>query len=222
MKFLRMQFCSCAYSFSVFLSNKINAIRSFGLIPLFKSCSSSVRFGKIGMLKGMSYISIGEKTFFSDGIYLTAWDTYGVSNKFLKHDGIIEEKRGTDGIYVQRLTPNLIIGSNCNFGAYNHITCTNEVSIGDNVLTGKWVTISDNSHGATDEQSLLVPPISRPIVSKGKVYIGNNVWIGDKATILAGVTIGDGAVIGANAVVTKDVPSMGVVVGNPATTISDK
>ena len=37
-----------------------------------------------------------------------------------------------------------------------------------------------------------------------------------KATILAGVTIGDGTVIGANAVVTKDVPSLSVVVGNLA------
>ena len=46
--------------------------------------------------------------------------------------------------------------------------------------------------------------------------IGDNVWIGDKATVLPGVTIGDGAVIAANAVVTKDVPAFTVVAGNPA------
>jgi len=45
--------------------------------------------------------------------------------------------------------------------------------------------------------------------------IGNDVWIGCNSTILRGVNIGDGAVIGANTIVTKDVPSYAVVVGNP-------
>lgn len=57
-----------------------------------------------------------------------------------------------------------------------------------------------------DIQQLKDSPISRPIVSKGPIHIGKNVWIGEKATILPGVTIGDGAVIAANAVVNKDVP----------------
>lgn len=191
-----------------------SVLRSLWMQSEFKSCGIGVRFRKIGLLKGEAYISIGEKTFFSDGIYLTAWDTYKVSDKSLPYDGTIDDVKNSDGLYIQKLSPKLTIGSNCNFGAYNHITCTNEVTIGNNVLTGKWVTITDNSHGKTDEESLKTPPALRPIVSKGKVIIGNNVWIGDKATILAGVTIGDGAVIGANAVVTKDVPSMGVVVGH--------
>lgn len=53
-------------------------------------------------------------------------------------------------------------------------------------------------------------------VSKGPVYIGNNVWIGDRVTILTGVTIGDGSVIGAGSIVTKDVPSYAIVAGVPA------
>lgn len=60
------------------------------------------------------------------------------------------------------------------------------------------------------------PPISRPLTSKGEVRIGNNVWIGDKATVLPGVTIGDGAIVGTNAVVTSDVPAYSIAVGNPA------
>lgn len=114
------------------------------------------------------------------------------------------------------------IGSHCSFGAYNHITCANRVIIGDNCLTGKWVTITDNSHGETDSDSLHLSPTKRPITSKGPVVIGNNVWIGDKATILPGVTIGDGAVIAANAVVTKDVPKYSVVGGNPARILNKK
>lgn len=49
-----------------------------------------------------------------------------------------------------------------------------------------------------------------------KVLIGNDVWIGTKATIMPGITIGDGAVVGSNAVVTRDVPPYAIVVGVPA------
>ena len=48
------------------------------------------------------------------------------------------------------------------------------------------------------------------------VTIGNNVWIGGSTTICPGVTIGDNVVIGAGSVVTKDIPSNVVAVGNPA------
>jgi acetyltransferase-like isoleucine patch superfamily enzyme len=46
--------------------------------------------------------------------------------------------------------------------------------------------------------------------------IGNDVWIGANSTILRGLNIDSGAVIGANSVVTHDVPSYAIVVGNPA------
>lgn len=51
---------------------------------------------------------------------------------------------------------------------------------------------------------------------KGDITIGNDVWIGYRATIMAGVTIGDGAIIAANATVTKDVAPYAIVGGNPA------
>jgi len=52
--------------------------------------------------------------------------------------------------------------------------------------------------------------------TKGDVIIGNDVWIGYRATILSGVRIEDGAVIGCHSVVTKHVPAYGIVAGNPA------
>jgi virginiamycin A acetyltransferase len=51
---------------------------------------------------------------------------------------------------------------------------------------------------------------------KGDISIGNDVWMGYKATIMAGVTIGDGAIIATNATVVKDVPPYTIVGGNPA------
>lgn len=173
---------------------KIMQLKSYWLMSRFKQCHHTVRFRKIGQLHGMSNISIGEGTYFSEGIYLTTCNE------------IFENKDSLE----------IVIGKNCKIGEYNHITAANRIIIGDCLLTGKWVTITDNSHGETDMESLHKCPSKRCLTSKGPVIIGNNVWIGDKATILPGVTIGDGAVIAANSVVTKDVPAYTVVGGIPA------
>lgn len=53
-------------------------------------------------------------------------------------------------------------------------------------------------------------------ISKGKIEVGNDVWIGDSAILLSGVSIGDGAVIAAGAVVASSVPPYAIVAGNPA------
>lgn len=110
----------------------------------------------------------------------------------------------------------ICIGNNVVIGSFNHITAYNSIIIEDYVLLGKFVTITDNSHGKNSVEELSIPPIKRVLYSKGGVTIKKNVWIGDKVTILPGVTIGEGAIVGANSVVTKDVPAYSVVCGNPA------
>lgn len=152
---------------------------------------------KIGcdcLLIGGEYITIGKNTSMGRHGILTCWDNY-IGEKYY---------------------PSIEIGDNCSIGEYCHITSINSIVIGNNVLTGRWVTITDNGHGETTKEHLEMAPTHRPLFSKGKVVIDDNVWIGDKATILAGVHIGMGAVIAANSVVTKDVPSFSVVGGNPA------
>ena len=191
------------------------SMRSLWLRRFFKACAGNASFGRIGYVCGLKYMTIGSGCRFADGFWLTAWDSHGTQSPTLTHSG---EVIGPDnnGKYYQKLTPHLTIGDNCNFGAYNHITCANSITIGNNLLTGKWVTITDNSHGDTDLATLQVPPLQRPVFSKGPVVIGNNVWIGEKTSILPNVVIGDGTVVAANSVVTKDVPPYSVVAGNPA------
>ena len=58
--------------------------------------------------------------------------------------------------------------------------------------------------------------------SKGNTVIGNDVWIGYKATIMPGISIGDGCIIAAHAVVTRDVPPYTIVGGNPAEVIKKR
>lgn len=115
-----------------------------------------------------------------------------------------------------QLQPKLTIGNDVSIGEYSHITCAHNIEIGEGLLTGRFVLITDNGHGnsSIDEADML--PILRPVHSNGPIKIGKNVWIGDKATILPNVTIGDGAIIAANAVVTKDIPAYTIAAGCPA------
>lgn len=56
-------------------------------------------------------------------------------------------------------------------------------------------------------------------LSKGKIIIEDDVWIGMNSLILSGVKIGKGAVIGAGSVVSKDIPPYAIAVGNPCKVI---
>jgi serine O-acetyltransferase len=56
--------------------------------------------------------------------------------------------------------------------------------------------------------------------AKGSPSIGDRVYIGPGSAIIGPITIGDDALIGVGAIVTKSVPSRGVVAGNPARLLS--
>lgn len=155
----------------------------------------------------------GDYSFVQD-IYIGAAERIDIgSHTIIFHDTILScVKKHQKQTFDSRIK----IGSHCHIGPFNHITCTNEIIIGDGVMTGMYVLISDNNHGGTSFEELQMRPGSRDLISKGPVHIGNNVWIGDKASILSGVTIGEGAVVAANAVVVHDVPPYCVVGGSPA------
>lgn len=110
---------------------------------------------------------------------------------------------------------NLFVGNNVTIGESCHISCIGDIKIEDNVLMGRRVLISDNSHGCISKAAMETVPLRRPIINGGNIIIGKNVWIGDNVVILPGVHVGEGAIIGASTVVTKDVPPYSVSVGNP-------
>lgn len=186
------------YSIIKMISIKVDSLYYHAVKNSFAKLGNGVYIGWLSQLAGPKYISIGDYVSIGKGTYLCAWDKY----------------------QEQSFRPQIILCERVVIGPNAHITSCNYIKIGKNTLLGKWVTITDNSHGDTSINSINNPPIARPLISKGKVFIGENVWIGDKATILPGVSIGDGSVIGANAVVTKDVPPYSVVVGNPARIIN--
>ena len=122
------------------------------------------------------------------------------------------------------------IGENCyieppfhsNFGG-------GHVHFGNNIYANFNLTLVDDTHIYVGDYTMFGPnvtvataghPILPELREKGyqynaPVHIGRNCWIGAGAVILHGVTLGDNVVVGAGSIVTKDLPSNVVAVGNP-------
>ena len=83
------------------------------------------------------------------------------------------------------------------------------ITIGDRVFFGPRVGLYTPYHPIDAAVRASGPEGARPIT------IGNDVGCGGSVVVCPGVTIGDDVVIGAGSVVTKDIPSHSVAVGNP-------
>ncbi len=83
------------------------------------------------------------------------------------------------------------------------------ISIGDNTTL---TDVKVLAHDASTKKQLGYTKI-------GKVTIGSNCFIGAKTVILPGVTIGDNVIVGAGSIISKDIPSNSVAVGNPCRVI---
>lgn len=114
------------------------------------------------------------------------------------------------------------IGADCNICA--HTLIEGDVVIGDRVTVKSGVQIWDGSvigddvfigPNATFSNDLYPRSKKYPTQFNG-VIIKNGASIGANATLLPGITIGEKSMVGAGAVVTKDVPSRALVIGNPA------
>lgn len=106
-------------------------------------------------------------------------------------------------------------GAHVHFGknvyANFNLTCVDDthIYVGDYTMFGPNVTIATAGH-----------PLLPSLREKGyqynmPVHIGKNCWIGAGAIILPGITVGDNVVIGVGSIVTKDLPSNVLAVGNP-------
>ena len=103
------------------------------------------------------------------------------------------------------------------------------VHFGNFVYANYGLTLVDDTHIYVGDQTMFGPhvtlataghPIDPELRGGGLQYnmpirIGRNCWLGAGVIVMPGVTIGDNVVIGAGSIVTKDIPSNVVAVGNP-------
>jgi serine O-acetyltransferase len=108
--------------------------------------------------------------------------------------------------YGISLSPRMPLGPGLHIGHFGGIVVSDFVSIGRNCNLSHDVTLGVKNRGA----------------HAGYPKVGDNVYIGPGARIIGEVVIGNHAAVGANAVVTHDVPDSAVVVGIPASVISEE
>ena len=160
----------------------------------------SINLGSGCQIYGARYIQFGR----SISIYRNLWLE------------AVTEYRG------EKFYPVIKIGDRVGFSNGVHISAINKISIGNDVLFGSHVFVSDHNHGAysgSEQTSPHILPSERTLISNGEVVIEDNVWFGDNVNVVGPVRIGYGAVIAANSVVRKDVPPRSIVAGAPARVI---
>lgn len=161
----------------------------------FYHCGKNVVIKPVLNSANERYISLG------NNVNIGAWCRITVSTDF---NGIeCHSKRDV----------RLKIGDNVSIGNNSFISANNDVEIGNNVIMSADVFISDHDHGY---ENIELDLFHQPLSENGYAKIGDNVFIGVKASVLKNVTIGQHSVVAANAVVTKNVPPYCVVAGNPA------
>lgn len=120
-----------------------------------------------------------------------------------------------ENVYIEAPFYSNFGGHHCHFGkmvyANYGLTCVDDthIYVGDYTMIGPNVTIATAGHPILPELRQQGYQYNMP------VHIGKNCWLGAGVIILPGITIGDNVVIGAGSIVTKDLPSNVVAVGNP-------
>jgi maltose O-acetyltransferase len=113
----------------------------------------------------------------------------------------------------------------CDYGFQLHIGDRTFINFGLVALDVAMISIGDDVQIGPNVQ-LLTP--THPLVASERraklegaapIAIGDNVWLGGGVIVLPGVTIGADTVVGAGSVVTRDLPSGVLAVGNPARVI---
>ena len=107
-----------------------------------------------------------------------------------------------EGVHIG---PNVIIGNNCKI--QNNVSIYKGVTIGQNVFVGPGVTFTNDLYpevGNWSEEKII------------PTFVKDNVSIGANSTIVCGITLNESCLIGAGSVVTKDVKSKTIALGNPA------
>ena len=130
---------------------------------------------------------------------------------------LLEELLGSVGDGVRIRAP-----FHCDFGYHISIGARTFVNFGAVMLDAAPITIGADVQIGPNVQ-LLTPAHELDTERRRAgwekavpVTVGDNVWLGGGVIVCSGVTIGNDTVVGAGAVVTRDLPSGVLAVGNPA------
>lgn len=114
------------------------------------------------------------------------------------------------------LSKKTIVGKNVSFNGMR-INGNGYVHIGNNFHSGTDCQIITQNHNF---EGCKIPYDDSYIIKD--VFIGDNVWLGNRVIILPGVKIEEGAIIQAGSVVVSDIPCCAIAGGHPAKVFSSR
>lgn len=133
-------------------------------------------------------------------LVLGPWCWIGNDNKLRAHEG------------------QLTLGAKVVMGRDNVVNAYLDIEIGTASILADWIYVCDFDH-RVDRLDI---PIKDQGITKAPVRIGDDVWIGEKATVLKGVAIGHGAVVGSHGLANHDIPPFSIAVGVPARVVRSR
>jgi acetyltransferase-like isoleucine patch superfamily enzyme len=152
-----------------------------------------------------SVVRIGPGTLIGDDVVLE------LRGGTLDVAGWCDLRRGA----VLKVSGRLTMGERSTIGAGTTIHCAFEVTLGERVGIAEDATLVDSSHRHSEPGR----PIHHDTVP-GAIVIGDDVFVGSKATLTRKCRIGDFCVVGAGSVVIGEVASRTFVSGVPAKVVS--
>ncbi len=153
--------------------------------------------------EGMVYLGRGVELSARRGygrIVLGRWVHLGDGNRLRAHEGTLR------------------IGDKTVLGRENTLNCYLDLEIGPRGIVADWVYMCDFDHRTDDVHR----PIKDQGIVKAPVRIGEDVWVGVKASVLRGSDVGRGSVLAAHTVVRGDVAPFSVVAGVPGRVVRDR
>ena len=197
-------------------TNFINTIKYKIQLKLYKSVVKIQRERTLELFRKM--LHIGKNFYYQGECHIIGPELISIGDNF--YCGQHARIEALAKLKEEKNSAIINIGDNFSMGDYCHIGCVTKIEIGNGVLVGSKVLITDHNHGSISKEDLTLPPVKRLLSSK-PVSIGNNVWIGDNVCIMPGVTLGDNVIVGANAVVTHSFQAGSVIAGCPAKLIKN-
>lgn len=154
------------------------------------SFGKSVTIEKNCFIDGFSY----EKIIIGDCVKIGAFSTLSSTSHLSKYG------------------KGLKIGNHSAIGQFAEFGAAGGIEIGNDVIMGSYVSFHSENHNFNDTSRLIR---EQGVTSKG-IIIGNNVWVGAKATFLDGCIVGNNSIVAAGAVVNGVYPDNSIIAGVPA------
>ena len=191
-------------------------VRGTCMRPRLRSSAGRFFLGHAARVFFPDRLTVGRNVAIGDYTYLNCYGTQGV----ILGNNVRIREFGWAQVTSHLTSPGLgiVVGDDTYIGPHSVLGGAGGIRIGRNVVLGNYVQLLAEDHAFADPDR----PINEQGVTKKGISIEEDCWLGNNVIVLDGVTIGRGSVVGAGAVVTKDIPSRSVAVGNPARVIRSR